>query len=186
MKSGFLLKENQKNILFLNYSNVKVMQQMKELVIRVSLETPNQPDVIALIAELDAYQRTLYPAEVAYALDLVSLSKPNVIFAVARNMDGAAMGCGAIVMNDVYGEIKRMYVRPDARGHGIAQQIIDTLESSAYAQGCRKLMLETGPYQPAALAFYVKQGFSECGPFGEYPAHPLSIFMVKSLELTQD
>ena len=52
---------------------------------RVALETPNQPEAIALIAELDAYQDTLYPAEARYALDLASLVKPNVLFAVSRS-----------------------------------------------------------------------------------------------------
>ncbi len=39
---------------------------------RVSKETPDQPEVIALIAELDAYQDTLYPVEARYALDLAT------------------------------------------------------------------------------------------------------------------
>lgn len=47
---------------------------------RIEQESPNQPDVIALIADLDAYQDSLYPAEARYALDLASLSKPNVLF----------------------------------------------------------------------------------------------------------
>lgn len=148
---------------------------------RVSLESPNQPDVIALIADLDAYQDTLYPAEARYALDLAALSKPNVLFAVGRNADGAAIGCGAVVLNSAYGEVKRMYVRPEARGLGTARQIIDTLESTAHARGCRTLMLETGPYQAEALAFYAKQGYERCGPFGDYPEHPLSVFMCRHL-----
>lgn len=148
----------------------------------VSLETPNQPEVIALIADLDAYQDTLYPAEARYALDLTSLTQPNVLFAVVRCADGAAIGCGAVVISETYGEIKRMYVRPEARGCGAARKIIDALESAAYAKDCRKLLLETGPYQPETLAFYAKQGYEKCGPFGGYPDHPLSVFMAKSLE----
>jgi putative acetyltransferase len=147
----------------------------------IALETPDQPDVIALIAELDAYQDTLYPAEARYALDLKSLAKPNVLFAVARGSNGSALGCGAVVLGEGYGEVKRMYVRAEARGNGVAQGICSLLESAAAARGCRTLMLETGPFQPEALAFYAKQGFSHCGPFGEYPAHPLSVFMTKSL-----
>src|SRR5512145_695804 len=148
---------------------------------RVSLEPPNQPDVIALIADLDAYQDTLYPAEARYALDLASLSQPNVLFAVARNTDGRAIGCGAVVLNSTYGEVKRMFVKPEARGLGTARQIIQHLESIAFAGGCRKLMLETGPYQAEALAFYAKQGYERCGPFGDYPEHPLSVFMCRHL-----
>lgn len=43
-------------------------------------------------------------------------------------------------------------------------------------------MLETGPYQPEALAFYAKHGYARRGPFGSYPEHPLSVFMGKSLD----
>jgi putative acetyltransferase len=149
---------------------------------RIALEFPNQPDVVALIADLDAYQDTLYPAEARYALDLASLSQPNVLFAVARDAEHAATGCGAIVLNDEYGEVKRMFVRPEARGLGVAQKILASLEAAAHAAGCRALMLETGPYQAEALAFYARQGFERRGPFGDYPAHPLSVFMGKSLE----
>jgi putative acetyltransferase len=147
---------------------------------RISFETPNQPEVIALIADLDTYQDSLYPAEARYALDLASLTRPHVLFAVARNADDTAIGCGAVVLNHAYGEVKRMYVRPEARGLGIARQIIDALESAAQVRGCRTLMLETGPYQAEALAFYARQGYVRCGPFGEYPEHPLSVFMSKN------
>ena len=150
---------------------------------QVKQESPNQIDVIALIADLDAYQDSLYPAEARYALDLTSLSKPNVLFVVARDEWSATLGCGAIVLNDTYGEVKRMYVRPEARGEGVAQQIIAVLEASAYESGCRVLMLETGPYQPEALKFYSRQGYARRGPFGSYPEHQLSVFMGKSLDI---
>ena len=148
---------------------------------RVEQESPNQPDVVALIADLDAYQDSLYPAEARYALDLASLSKPNVLFVVARNDRHAALGCGAVELNDSYGEVKRMYVRPEARGKGVAQRVIAALEATAYESGCRELMLETGPYQPEALRFYGSQGYVRRGAFGAYPEHPLSVFMGKSL-----
>ena len=64
----------------------------------VALESPRQQDVIALIAELDAYQDTLYPAEARYALDLDSLAQPNVLFVVARSTDDRAIGCAAVVL----------------------------------------------------------------------------------------
>jgi len=150
---------------------------------RVSLEHPNQPEAIALIAELDAYQDTLYPAEARYALDMASLPLPSVLFAVARGSAGNAIGCGAIVLGQTYGEVKRMYVRPDARGAGAAGQIINTLEVAASSKGCRVLMLETGPYQTEALAFSAKHGYTTCGPFGDYLAHPLSVFMSKRVGL---
>jgi len=149
--------------------------------VRVSKETPDQPEVIALIAELDAYQDTLYPVEARYALDLASLKKPNVVFVVARNAQNQAVGCGAIVVTEGQGELKRMYVRPECRGQGVARRVLRQLEASAVQLQCQELLLETGPYQLEALAFYEKEGYVRRGPFGTYPEHPLSVFMGKSL-----
>jgi putative acetyltransferase len=147
----------------------------------VALESPRQPEVAALVAELDAYQDALYPPEARYVLDLDALALPSVLFAVARDACGVPTGCGAIVLNDGHGELKRMYVRPSARGTGAAQKVIEFLEAAARARGCETVFLETGPYSHQALAFYAKQGYGRCGPYGEYPDHPLSVFMRKQL-----
>jgi putative acetyltransferase len=149
----------------------------------VAIELPDQPEVIALIAELDAYQDTLYPPESRHALDLTSLKKPNVLFAVARDDAGRAIGCGAIVLNPEFGELKRMYVGPRGRGQGVAKKLLALLESQAIGSGCKLLMLETGPYQLEALALYASAGYERRGPFGDYMNDPLSVFMQKQLSV---
>ena len=148
---------------------------------RIQLESPDQPDVRALIAELDRYQDSLYPPEARYALDVESLKLRNVIFAVARSDLGQAVGCAAIVVEGDGGELKRMYVEPTARGSGAANELLSFLESRAKAAGCSEVRLETGPLQPQALRFYARQGYHRRGPFGSYPEHPLSVFMAKKL-----
>ena len=150
------------------------------IALQIALESPRQPDVIALIADLDAYQDSLYPADARYALDLDALARPEVLFAVARNDSGVAVGCGAIVLAGDQGELKRMFVRPEARGTGAGSAIIRFLESAAHERGGRTVQLETGPYQPEALAFYARHGYTRCAAFGGYPEHPLSVFMTKS------
>jgi len=150
-----------------------------ELSMQVTFETPDQPDVHALIAELDAYLYSLYPPENVYALDIASLLEPNVVFAVARDLSGTALGCAAVVVTPEYGEIKRMYVRPAARGLGLARKLIATLEEAAAARGCSVFMLETGPTMPEALALYERMGYKYRGAFGDYPEDPLSVFMQK-------
>jgi putative acetyltransferase len=110
--------------------------------------------VIALIAELDAYQDTLYPPESRHALDLTTLKQLNVLFAVARDNAGRAIGCGAIVLYPEFGEIKRMYVNPHGRGRGIAKKLLSLLESQAIGSGCKLRKLETGAYQHGSLALY--------------------------------
>jgi putative acetyltransferase len=55
------------------------------------------------------------------------------------------------------------------------------LESQAIDSGCKLLTLETGPYQQEALALYAATGYERCGPYGDYPDDPLSVFMQKHL-----
>ena len=147
----------------------------------VAIESPDQPEVVDLIAELDAYQRSLYPPESTHLLDLASLKQPNVLFVVARDAEHRAVGCGAIVLEPEYGELKRVYVHPRARGKGIAKAVLAKLESEATAAGCRLLKLETGPLQPEALGLYARNGFERRGPFGGYWNDPLSVFMQKRI-----
>lgn len=146
----------------------------------IKLESPNQPDVVALIDQLDAYQLSLYPPESVYALDMNSLLQPNVLFAVARDAGGAAVGCGAMVVTPSYGEVKRMFVHPSARGQGVAQRLLGMLEAEALARGCRRFMLETGPSQPEAIGLYRRLGYAARGPYGDYRDDPLSVFMEKA------
>ena len=147
----------------------------------IAFESPDQPDVIALIADLDAYQDTLYPPESRHTVDLASLKRPDVLFAVARDSEGLAIGCGAIVLYPEFGELKRMYVSPRGRGHGVAKKLMALLESRAADVGCKLLKLETGPYQHEALALYASTGYERRGPFGDYTNDPLSVFMEKHI-----
>ena len=150
---------------------------------RVAAENPDQPEVIQLIAELDAYQDSLYPPESRYALDLHALMQPNVVFAVARDGSGTALGCGAIVFKHGHGELKRMFVAQAFRGKGVADRILDFLEAAAQGAACPVVKLETGPLQPQALAFYTRSGYEHCGRFGDYKEDPFSVFMQKHLPL---
>ena len=145
----------------------------------IANEHPDQPEVIRLIEELDAYQKPLYPPESHHGIDIASLSQPNVVFAVARSSDGRAVGCGAVVLGEDYAELKRMYVLPGNRGQGIGKALLAFLESQAGAAGLRVFKLETGRKQHEAIELYSQSGYVRCGPFGEYTEDPNSVFMSK-------
>src|SRR5260370_17664443 len=140
----------------------------------IDIELHDQPEVIALIAELDAYQDTLYPPESRHALDLTALKQPNVLFAVARDNARRAIGCGAVVLYPEFGEIKRMYVSPHGRGRGVAKMLLALLESQAIGSGCKLLKLEPGPYQHEPLALYASAGYERRAPFIRSTTHPLT------------
>lgn len=148
---------------------------------RIAFERPDQPEVVALIDELDAYQKPLYPPKSHHGMPIAALMRPHVLFAVARTGEGEAAGCGAVVLNEGWGELKRMYVRPALRGRGIAQGIIAALEGSARERGLALMRLETGVSQPEALRLYERAGYARRGPFGGYGPDPLSVFMEKHI-----
>lgn len=145
----------------------------------IRLESPDQPEVLRLIDALDAYQKPLYPAESHHGIDLQALMRPEVLFAVARGDDGAALGCGAVVVGPELGEVKRMFVDPAARGGGLARRLLAFLEQQAGERGCRRFALETGYLQAEAIGLYRRCGYETCGPFGDYADDPNSVFMRK-------
>ncbi|PDS77120.1 GNAT family N-acetyltransferase [Rhizobium sp. L43] len=147
----------------------------------IAQEPPRQDGVIRLLDLSDAYAGSLYPAESNHLVDLSTLEKPSVSFLVARN-DGAIVGCCALVeAGDGTAEIKRMFVDPEARGLRIASGLMNTLEAIAGEKRLTAIRLETGIYQPEAIALYRKYGYQDIEPFGAYLPDPLSLFMEKRL-----
>jgi len=146
----------------------------------VRIESPRQADVGRLLVELDAYLEALYPPESNHILSLEELCRPNVRFFVARR-GGEALACGALVIEKDYGEVKRMFVVPAARGQGLGRLVLSCIEARAAEAGISLLRLETGVRQAEALGLYRACGYLERGPFGPYITDPLSLFMEKTL-----
>jgi putative acetyltransferase len=147
----------------------------------INTESPDQPEVRAMLERLDAYCASLYPAESNHLMDIASLLKDDVLFLVARDVDGGAVGCAALVNRGSYGELKRMFVDESRRGLGTGRKLLEHIGMFAAMSGVRELKLETGIHQPEAIGLYERFGFVRCAPFGEYQPDPLSIFMEKRL-----
>jgi putative acetyltransferase len=142
---------------------------------------PRSPASVRLVAELDEHLNSLYPAESNYLMDLNALAAPDVAFFTAHVNDDV-VGCGAIKRYSDYAEVKRIYVAPRARGLGIARKLLTTLEDAARDAGLTLMRLETGHYQPDAIALFEKAGFHRRGSFGDYRADdPYSVFMERQL-----
>jgi putative acetyltransferase len=148
----------------------------------ITPERPDTPEATALIAELEAYLEPLYPRESRHGYSVEKLIAEGVAFFLIRN-DGAAVGCGGIqLMGAEYGEIKRMYVRPQFRGLGFAKLMLNHLADFARSHGVGTLRLETGIHQQEAIALYEQMGFEQIPPFGEYKEDPLSRFYEKRIQ----
>jgi putative acetyltransferase len=149
--------------------------------ITVGVESPRQEDVLRLIEALDVYQSGLYPAESNHFLDVEALAEPSVRFFVVRR-SGRALGCAALRIDPAgWGELKRMFVSPEARGLKLGRRLLDRIEEEARRVGLACVRLETGIHQPEALGLYRSAGYAERAAFGGYDPDPLSVFMEKSL-----
>lgn len=149
----------------------------------IAIESPNQPDVLPLLRAGEAHVAALYPAESNHMLDVSALAAAPITFLVARH-DGAIVGCAALVRSGEGGaEVKRMFVPPHARGHGVARLLLAALEKLV-VEGGLGLRLETGIRQLETIALYTSAGFVQIGPFGRYRPDPLSVFMEKLPQLT--
>ena len=142
-------------------------------------------DARALIGELDAELGAAYAPEQRHGLSVARVFRPGLAFFVAR-LDGEAAGCGGVAFADGFAEVKRMYVRPGARGRGVARAILARLEDEARARGVARLTLETGDAQQAAMRFYERAGFGRCAAFGDYATMPpgaigRSVFFEKAI-----
>jgi GNAT superfamily N-acetyltransferase len=78
-------------------------------------------------------------------------------------------------------ELKRMYVRPERRGQGIARALLAACEQAARDLGYVQLWLETGTLQPEAVALYLSAGYEPVDPFGQYAGESLSVHLGRSL-----
>jgi putative acetyltransferase len=153
----------------------------------IALELVASPtgDLAALIGELNDELGALYTPKQRHGLALDALFQPHVRFFLARR-DGRAIGCGGIAFFEDFSELKRMYVRPEARGQGVADALIARLAAESLASGRDLLRLETGSHSLAAIRFYDRLGFRYCDAFAPYAAMPpvaiiTSVFMEKRL-----
>jgi putative acetyltransferase len=147
----------------------------------ITAERPDTPDAITLITELEALLSPLYPSESRHGLSVEQLLAEDVAFFLLRS-NGIPASCGGIkLFGAEYGEIKRMYVRPQFRGLGFGRSILNHLADYARSQGIALLRLETGVHQREAIGLYVRMGFHRIPPFGHYKEDPLSLFYEKRL-----
>jgi len=155
------------------------------MLFRMSFEitevAPDSPEAVELIRELDAHLWTHpYPPQSRHAFSVDKLLHERVVFFVTR-YDGQLAGCGGIKMFGTdYGEVKRMFVRPQFRGKGLGKAMLQRLAEYARSNDANVLRLETGIYEVEAIGLYEGWGFQRRAPFGEYVEDPMSVYFEKS------
>jgi len=150
----------------------------------VKPDDPRRDDVTALLLEHLDDMRATSPPESIHALDIDALAVPGITFVTARDGD-VLLGCGALKeLSSDHGEVKSMRTTAAARGRGVAASVLGWLLTEARTRGLGRVSLETGTedYFAAAHRLYLRHGFVDCEPFGDYTLDPHSRYMTLALD----
>jgi GNAT superfamily N-acetyltransferase len=97
------------------------------------------------------------------------LRAPTGTYLVGYEGDAAVASGGLRYFDEGVAEIKRMFVRQDARSKGYAAQLLAAIEDAAWSMGYRRTCLDTGAKQAHAQALYRKSGYADVPPFNDNP-----------------
>lgn len=146
---------------------------------------PQSADALSLLREAAIETRNLYP-ELQDPMAPWPTNLPNpprgVYFIACVGERAVGMGAHRPLDEDAT-EVCRLYVLPDARSGGVARAILRCIEDHAGASGFRRLLLETGYRQLAAMRLYECNGFKRIASLGSYKDDPTSVCYEKSIRL---
>jgi pimeloyl-ACP methyl ester carboxylesterase/GNAT superfamily N-acetyltransferase len=144
--------------------------------VRIVEEPFDGPGARALVPDYVAEIQALYPdwtPDVPPRLTAEDVAPPAGRWLVAYR-GPQPVGCGALKrLDERTGEVKRVYVVPEARGTGVAQALLARVEQIARTLGYARLRMDTGARQPASVAL-----FSSCGyePIADYNGNPVAAY----------
>lgn len=108
-------------------------------------------------------------------------SPPDGALLLATDAEGQALGCIALRRIDqIRCEVKRLYVKPTARGVALGEGLVLALINRAAALGYRQMLLDTLPSMTPAIALYCRLGFQPGEAYGK-AALDGTLFFVRDL-----
>lgn len=140
-----------------------------EIVVADPTSPEAQACIQAYFAELQARFPEGFDPDNSVSADPQELVPPRGWLILAW-LNGQTVGCGALkVHTDGTGEIKRMWVSPEARGRRIATRLLYQLEALAMQAGIDVVRLDTHRVLTQAQAFYRHHGYTEIPAYNTNP-----------------
>ncbi|MGR9373880.1 GNAT family N-acetyltransferase [Rhizobium leguminosarum] len=110
-------------------------------------------------------------------------NKRDAGFFLARIGENIAGCAGYSKSDDGIAELQKMYVRPEARGKGVARGLMTACLAGIRNDGYMTVRLETVTFMSEAIALYDAFGFKRSGDFRSVPPslQPITIFMERQV-----
>lgn len=148
--------------------------------IQIEKADPLSADSQALIEKLSAVLAQITGSSGKRSFNIADLQSARAVWALARNAQGTAIGCGAIrPLTEETAELKRMFSTGSEAGVGSA--LLHFLEEAARALGYREIALETRRVNRNAVAFYKKHGYTVTDNYGTYLGRDDAVCFIKAL-----
>ena len=151
-----------------------IAEFVRGLGIHVREERFDAPASTALVSDYVAEIKAMYPEwtpDVPPRMNAHDVEPPGGRWLIAYR-DGTAVGCAGLKrLDERTAEIKRIYVKPEARGAGVARALIARLEQVARHAGYKTIRLDTGAKQHASVALFRATGYE---PIADYNGNPVA------------
>lgn len=149
--------------------------------LRIERRPVTHPDAARLVDEVQEEYAVRYGGPDETPIPPTYFDAPDGAFFVGY-LDDLPVATGAWRRRDdvvVQGlsssaEVKRMYVRADARRRGLARAMLAHLEDTARLAGAEVMVLETGLKQPEAIDLYESSGYVRIPGIGFYKDNELA------------
>lgn len=134
---------------------------------------PASPAAAALVADFFAEIAARYPGfepsrQPSAPLDAFTPETGGVFLVALR--EGEPIACAGLQrLDDVTGEVRRVFVRETARGGGVARTLLSALLESARDLGYEQVRLDTGDRLPEARSLFLAFGFRDIADYNGNP-----------------
>lgn len=100
---------------------------------------------------------------------------PTGVILLAWSQDNSPLGCVALRALGDGGkcEMKRMYVKPEARGLGLGRKLAESIIGQARTYGYTEMWLDTIPELETAVKLYLTLGFKPAPRYNDSPSDTL-------------
>jgi GNAT superfamily N-acetyltransferase len=160
------------------------------MAIEIIRTTGTDPRSLALRQAMDAETFGLY-AEGFAAMEpelrervnaALHTDQADLVEVVIATEDGVDLGHAALraLAGGGY-EVKKVFVRAEARGRGLSRILMAAVEDIAREKGESRILLQTGPKQLEAIALYSATGYEMVDEFGPYAGLSDMVYMGKDL-----